>query len=422
MCTALVVGGMIGSGVFLLPAALAPYGWNALFGWGVSIGGAGVLALVFARLARALPDAGGPYAYTREAFGPAAAFAVAWSYWLSVVITNGVVAVACVSYLGALWPALAGARIAPWLAVALIWLLTAVNCRSVTLAGNLQIATTVLKLLPLLAVGAVGAAVVARHGTADVLPFSAAPISAGAIATTATLTLWALVGFEAATLPAAKVADPARTIPRATLIGVGITGVVYIVCCSAITLLLPPAIAAHSGAPFADFIARFVGPDAAFAVAAFAAIAAFGALNGWILIQGELPLALANDGVFPRWFAAVAANGVPVRAHLLASGLVTLLVVGNYTRSMAQLFVFMALLATTANLVTYFACSAAALRLRRDARLAATPALLLLATIGAVFAVAMLYGAGREAVGWGAVLLLSGVPVYAVMPRSARPT
>jgi len=422
MCTALVIGGMIGAGVFLLPTALAPYGWNALFGWGLTIPGALALAFVFARLARAFPEAGGPYAYTREAFGHGPAFAVAWSYWISVMVANAVIAVACVSYLTVFWPALGSVSGAPaLLAIALIWLLTAVNCRSVGLAGGVQIVTTVLKLLPLLAVALIGAVVVARQGPAVVLPFEPAAISLAGITASATLTLYALVGFEAATLPAAKVVDPARTIPRATLVGVTITGVAYVVCVSAITLLLPPAVAATSPAPFADFAARFVGPQAALIIALFAAIAAFGALNGWILVQGELPLALATDGVFPAWFGAVSAAGTPVRAQLLSSTLVTLLVLSNYTRSAADLFVFMVLLSTSASLVTYFACALATLKLRRDPRLMASPALVMLAGIGALFSLWTLYGAGAEAVLWGAALLASGLPVYALMRRSRRP-
>ena len=422
MCTALVVGGMIGAGVFLLPTALAPYGWNALLGWGVTIPGALCLAYIFARLARAFPEAGGPYAYTREAFGHGPAFLVAWSYWISVMVANAVIAVACVSYLSIFWPVIAATPGLPaLLAVGLIWLLTAVNCRSVVLAGGVQLVTTALKLLPLFAVALIGAVVVARPGPSVVLPFDPSAISLGGITASATLTLYALVGFEAATLPAGKVIDPGRTIPRATMVGVVVTGIAYVVCVSAITLLLPPEIAKTSAAPFADFAGRFVGPGAALVIALFAAIAAFGALNGWILVQGELPLALARDGVFPAWFGQVGAAGTPVRAQLLSSTLVTLLVVSNYTRSAAELFVFMVLLSTAASLVTYLACALATLKLRADPRLAAGPRLLALAGIGAVFALWTLYGAGREAVLWGAALMASGAPVYALMRRSRRP-
>ena len=80
----LVLGNVIGSGVFLLPASLAPYGGLALAGWLLSAAGSMLLALVFARLARLNPAAGGIYAYTREAFGDLAGFLVAWGYWISI--------------------------------------------------------------------------------------------------------------------------------------------------------------------------------------------------------------------------------------------------------------------------------------------------------------------------------------------------
>ncbi len=99
MACALVVGNMIGSGVFLLPASLSPFGWNAVIGWVITISGALCLAAVFAKLAGAMPAAGGPYAYSRAAFGPAPAFLVAWSYWVALLVGNGAIATAAMSYL-----------------------------------------------------------------------------------------------------------------------------------------------------------------------------------------------------------------------------------------------------------------------------------------------------------------------------------
>ena len=104
-CLALVVGNMIGSAVFMLPASLAPYGWTALAGWGVTIAGGLCLAFVFARLAARLPAAGGPYAYTRAAFGPAAGFLVAWADWGDRGVGHAAIAGAGVSYLSRCAPA-----------------------------------------------------------------------------------------------------------------------------------------------------------------------------------------------------------------------------------------------------------------------------------------------------------------------------
>src|SRR5919107_237181 len=142
ICLALVIGNMIGSGVFLLPAALAPFGWNAIFGWMVTIAGALCLAFVFASFARRFPKAGGPYAYTREAFGTAPGFAVAWSYWISVWTANAAISLAAVSYLSLFWPALGtSAGLPAILAIGLVWTLTLVNCLSVRAAGGVQLVT-----------------------------------------------------------------------------------------------------------------------------------------------------------------------------------------------------------------------------------------------------------------------------------------
>ena len=416
ICLALVVGNMVGSGVFLLPASLAPYGWNAILGWIVTISGALCLAIVFAGFARRFPRAGGPYAYTREAFGFAPAFAVAWSYWISVWTANATIAIAAVSYLSHFFPGLAAAP--GLLAVGFVWTFTLVNCLSLRGAGAVQVLTTILKLLPLAAAIVLSFLVAAADGGASLRPYRAEEISLGAVTAAAALTLWAMVGFESATIPAGHVRDPERTIPRATIVGTIVAGLVYLVACSGVALLLPAEQAAQSNAPFADFIGRYWGAGPASLVAIFATVSALGALNGWVLIQGEMPVALARDGLFPRWFAKVSAAGTPVRAHLVSSALVTLLLLANQSRSMGELFVFMALVSTLASLVAYLSCALAALWLQRSGRLDRGAGLTAAAALGALYALWAIYGAGTEPVLWGAALLASGLPVYLLMRRN----
>ena len=412
MCLALVVGNMIGSGVFMLPASLAPFGWNAIFGWLITIAGGLCLAFVFARLAGAVPQAGGPYAYTRAAFGPLVGFVVAWAYWITLWVGNAAIAVAAISYLSVFAPGIrAVAGLPALLACGFVWTLTAVNCWGVGAAGRLQVVTTILKLLPLIAV-LVLAAMMIGQGERPA-PFRMADIHPGAITATATLTLWALLGLESATVPADKVEGSGNTIARATMWGMAITGAIYLLVCSAVTLLMPSAQAATSSAPIADFIALHWGEDAGMLVALFAAISAFGALNGWILLQGEMPWAMARGGVFPAWLGVSSRRGTPVRAHIVSSILVTGVMLTNYSRSMADLFTFIALLATSASLVAYLACALAALKLLRG-----DPVILIVASAAAIYAVWTLYGAGPEATGWGLVLLIAGAPVYWLVRRS----
>lgn len=418
-CLALVMGNMIGSGVYLLPAALAPFGWTAVAGWLVTIGGCLSLAWLFAVLARALPEAGGLYVYTREAFGKPAGFAVAWAYWVSVWVANAAIAVAAVSYLSLFAPAIASVpAVAAILALGIIWTLTTINCLSVRLAGGFQVATVALKLLPIL--GAVLIAAVLLASDQAQVPPSAVPreaLSLSAVATVSALTFWAMQGFETATIPAERVRDPSRVIPLATLYGTLATGLLYLCACTAVTMMLPYPQSAASNAPFADFFGRFVSPEVGMVIAAFAAISAIGALNGWTLIQGELPLALARDGNFPAWFARTGARGTPVRAQLVASSLVSLLVLSNYTRSIQDLFLFMALLATVAGLFIYLLCVPAAIVLMRRGVLPRSRRTLVAAVLGFAFALWALFGAGIEAVLWGLALVGAGLPLWLGMRR-----
>jgi APA family basic amino acid/polyamine antiporter len=253
------------------------------------------------------------------------------------------------------------------------------------------------------------------------LPFDAASLSLTQIAAATTLTLWGLLGLESATVPSAKVRDAAQTIPRATLVGTAITGLIYLFACSAVTLLSDPTTIAVSDAPIADFVAASLGPGAGILVALFAAISAFGALNGWILLQGEMPWAMACDGVFPRWLAVTSRRGAPVRAQIVSSLLASLVLLSNYSSTAAEFFTFAVLLATTATLVAYVTCAAALVRLALRRRLRAGAGLILVSILAGLYALWAIWGAGRDAVLWGAVLLAMGLPVHLLMRRlSAR--
>ncbi|HUL79841.1 MAG TPA: amino acid permease [Vicinamibacteria bacterium] len=422
MATALVVGNIIGSGVYMLPASLAPHGRSSLVGWLFTATGALLLATVFAALSRAFPKDGGPYVFTRAAFGELAGFVVAWGYWVSVWVGNAAIATGAVSYTSTL---------APWIAsvpgasatvtIGVVWLLTLVNCWGVRAAGWVQAVTTVLKLLPLLAVALLGGFFVRSE---NVAAFAAAPLSLDGTTAAATLALWALLGFESATVPADKVEDPGRTIPRATMLGTVVTALVCTLACCMVLLVVPAPQLAASNAPFAEAARLFWGEGSARLVALFAAISAYGALNGWILLQGELPFAMAKDGVFPSPFARESRRHTPAFALVSTSGLVTLLVLANFHGSMAQVFTFMILLATSANLVAYLVCSLALLVLmRRDALPGGrrgTSGLAVAGVLGALYSLWAIAGAGKEATAWGAVLLAAGLPVYALMKRAGQ--
>jgi APA family basic amino acid/polyamine antiporter len=417
MCLALVIGTFIGSGIFLLPAQLAPFGWNSLAGWIVTISGAICLAWLFGKLAHALPYAGGPYAYVGAAFGPLPAFVVAWSYWVSLWAGNAAIAIAAVSYLSLFIPGLESA--AAFAAIAILWALTALNCVSVQAGGRFQLLTVAIKLVPLVVVIIIAAYILGTDQPTAAPPFDSNELSLTSVNAAAALTLWALLGFEAASIASRNVQDPARNVPRATVYGTLLVGLLYLLVATPVTLFMPQDQVAASNAPFALFVSHFWTPAFGSLIGLFAAVSAMGALNGLILIQGELPLAMARDGTFPRWFAVTASNGVAVRAQLLSTGLATLLVAANYSRSVSGLFAFMALLSTAAALVLYLACALSAGRLQIQGRLRGPWMVVPVAFVASLYSLWTLYGAGQEPIQWGALLLIVGIPVYFLMRLNA---
>lgn len=417
--TTLVLGNMVGSGVFLLPAALAPYGAYSLAGWLVSACGALLLAGVFFRLAKRAPRAGGPYAYSRDAFGDCIGFLVAWMYWVALVGGIAAIAVAFASYLSALFPVIGSRPLYGALtALAAIWVLTLVNIAGVRSAGNVQIITTVLKLLPLLALAVFGFA----HFDPQLMapgPQAGPPLHAISLSVTATL--FAFIGVECATIPAAHVRDPEKTIPRATLLGTAIAAVVYVACTTAVMGLLPEAVLAHSQAPFADAGRLLWGHWAGWLIAGVAAISCFGAVNGWTLIAGQFPQAVARDGLFPGVFARDSRFGTPARALLISAVINSVFVLANFSHGMVALFTFMVLLTTLSTVVAYLFCSMADIVLahRSGKPLPRRDTVLACAAFG--FAVWAALGAGQEAVYWNFALLIIGIPLYVWQTRrSAR--
>jgi APA family basic amino acid/polyamine antiporter len=421
MCLALVVGNIIGSGVYLLPASLAPYGLNSILGWIITCGGAIALAVVFARLAKIFPQAGGPYVYARVAFGDGTGFLMAWGYWMGIWVGNAAIAIATVAYLAELVPWIKTTTGGPAIAsCAIIWLLTYLNWRGTREMGALQIVTTILKLLPLVAIIALGLSLL-MSGDPTVIKVESQPFSLAGIHASAALTLWALLGLESATVPASKVENPERNIPLATLWGTMAASVIYILACSVVVLLIPGAELATSSAPFADAIRLFWGDNVASTLAVFAFISGFGALNGWILLQAEMPRVLAKEGVFPRVFASESRHGTPGASLFISSALLTGVVLMNYSRSMVQVFTFIILISTSTYLVMYLTCALAALKLCWSGALGDAgrrlSAFLLVAILATFYSVWTLFGAGVEPFLWSIALFAAGLPVYWMMKR-----
>jgi APA family basic amino acid/polyamine antiporter len=418
MSICLVFGNMIGSGIFLLPATMAPYGGVTALGWLFTASGALLLAITFAWLARKQAAAGGIYAYTRMAFGDFAGFLVAWSYWISLWVTNAALATATVSYLSALVPALAQSSVlAGATALGALWILTAVNIHGVRSAGVVQLVTSVLKLAPLMLLMLMG--LLYMHPD-NLVPFNPSGKSTiQATGATAALALWAMLGLESATVGAAKVVDPARNVARATVIGTAIGAVVTALVCIGAMMIVPPAILAKSNAPFADIANVVWGGAGGTIMAGVGALSAFGCLNGWVLLQGQLAQAMARDEFLPPVFARENVRSTPAFAIVVGSLITSLMIVFNYSGPLVAVFTFLSLLATLATLVPYLLSAMAALLLLRQGPVELTRGRIIVLLAASAYALWTIYGAGQEVVFWGFLLLLSGLPVFVWLRRGA---
>ena len=418
MATALVVGNMVGSGVFLLPASLAgAAGPMSLVAWVFTGVGAMLLAFVFSRLGRALPQTGGPYAYARRAFGDFVGFQTAWGYWIAAWAGNAAIAVAFVGYLAVFWPQVGTNNLlAAIVGIGLIWLLTAVNVIGTRETGVVQVITTILKFVPLAIIGVIGLFFIKSSNLTPFAPHG----SWSAISAAAPLTLWAFIGLESATVAAGEVRDPEKNIPRATMYGTLATTIVYILGTVAVMGVIPATVLANSTSPFADAAGVMFGGSWDKVIAIVALISTFGALNGWILLQGRVPLAAAEDGLFPAQFAKVhGKRGTPVFGLVVSSVLVSGLMLMNYTKGLVDAFTFIILLATLTTLVPY-AYSAAA-----QAYLYITEPKLFevkrfwrdttIAFLAFAYSVWAITGSGKDIIAKGFILLLAGIPIYVGM-------
>ena len=412
---------MIGAGIFLMPAALAPYGGISILGWLVSAIGALILARVFSRLTLLVPGiSGGPYTFARVGLGDFAGFLVAWGYWLSICVANAAIAIAFTGAIETLIPVLKEKPVsAMLLSLGAVWSLTWINSLGLKSSGKVQVATTILKLLPMLILMCFGWF---YWSAANFVPFNPSGESSWqAIAITGTLTLYAFLGLESATIPSDKVKNPEKTIPRATLWGTIITTLVYILSTVVIMGMIPAADLKTSTAPFAEAMGILAGQTGEFTIAIGTAVAAFGALNGWIMIQSQVARATARDNMLPKFFGIENKNGVPAKGLLIGSGMCSILVVMNYTQGLVEQFRFLILLCTLCTLIPYLfgAAAYAALSLQATGR-QHLAGIIVLGTLAFGYSLWAVFGAGEEAVYWGFILLILGIPFYVFMKWKNR--
>jgi APA family basic amino acid/polyamine antiporter len=397
---------MVGSGIFLLPSVLAPFGTLSFLGWVVTAGGSILIALVFARLSSRITKSGSVYVYSRDAFGDLPGFLIAWSYWTSywVAIPGG--AIAFVGYLSVFHPDLSDSRLMQLgIGLVVIWTSILLNIKGVKEATFVQLVLTVLKLLPLALIIVVGVA----SGSTDNFPdFNPKELPVfEALATTVLLTLWAFSGMEAGAISAGDVQNPEKTVPRAIVFGTLTVAFIYIGSTAAVMSLVPAEVLVNSTAPFADAAAS-LGAWGPTVIAIGALFATYGSMHGIIYVAGQMPMALAVDRFAPKTFARKNSGGAPFTALLVVGVLASLLLIGNYSKGLISAYRLIITMSTLAFLLPLVVCSLAELKHSwRSSRGWAGVALI--ALLYSLFAV---IGSGWEVISWGVLLMLAGLPIY----------
>jgi basic amino acid/polyamine antiporter, APA family len=420
--TALVIGSIIGTGVFTMPGVMAGAGTSSILVLGVISLGAVLLGVLFGQLTRRIPSSdGGLYAYARHEFGDFAGYLTAWCYWITAWAGNAAIVSSWVLYVESLFGI---HNPSAWtnfgIAMCGLWIPAAVNLVGIRQMAWFQNFTVVLKFLPLLVVGVVGWFFVKA---ANFGPFNATGGSLySAIGIAAGVALFSFIGVECASIAAGRVKDPRRNVGRASVLGTAASGLLYIAVTAAVMGLVSHHALSGNGAPFVDAFQTMFGHAAWVGkiVAATAVVSGIGALNGWTLVTAEMPWAAAKDGLFVPQFAKTYRDGTPWFGILVSTAVASVLMAFAYsTKTGLTVFTYLVGLSVVTVAIPYFFSACAQLaylvsgrrvvngwRLARD---------LSIATASVLFSLWVAFTSGYQAVYQAMLLLLIGIPIYAFL-------
>jgi len=414
MLIALVTGNMVGSGAFLIPTEIARVGSIGLLSLIFTAVGALCLALVFSKMSQLVPKPGGPYVYANAGLGEYMGFQTAYYYWIAAWVGNAAIVVAALGYINLFFPVLDNPVNKTITILTIIWSLTMVNIMGIRFAGVVQIVTTILKFAPLLIIATIGWFYFnPEYLTQNFNVTSGSNFSAFSFGMT--LTLWLFIGVESATIPSDSIQNPKRNIPLATVLGTLIAATIYIASNTAIFGMLPNEVLANSTSPFATAAEIIFGGWGKLFVAAGAIIACLGALNGWILIAAQIPMAASDDGLFPKIFGNCKRPGVPTAGLIITSFCISLLVLASTYLGLIQQFELLIIIATTASLFAYFYTSVSEIIiLPKKTMDRKTIFHLSVASLAAVYSFCAILGSTKEVIFFMTAFLLFTIPLYAI--------
>ena len=411
----IAVGCAIGSGIFMMPTLLAPYGMLGLGGWLVAGAGSILVALTMSRLVRRIPKTGGPYVYANEGLGNFAGFIIAWTYWVSCISAIAGISIAFVGYLGFFIPSITDSTILSLISsLTLVWAIVMLNIRSLENSSKFQLVSTLLKILPLIFIIALGVTNFDVANLPTLNPNNIHPFTL--IATVTTLVMWSFIGIETATVPADNVINPKETIPKVLIASVLTILCLYILVSISIAAIVPADELINSSAPFALAATKILGVVGGTVISIGALISTLGSLNANTLTAGNLSLAAARDGLLPKKFLILSKTGTPVFSFILAGVFVSFLLIMNYTKGLINAFVFLAMLSTLSTLIAYAFCAIAEFKfLQSDAKNKERTNAILLSLGTFLYAFFAIWGAGMEIVFYSFLLILIGMPIYAYL-------
>ena len=418
---AIVIGNIIGSGIFMAPASLAAASnpKTTIIAWVITAIGSILIALSFANLGSKMPKTGGPIVYTRAAFGDFAAFLIAWTYWIGAWAGNAAIITAFMSYFTYFVPQANNPVIAFLVTSAILWFFTLINVLGAKEAGIVGIITTVLKIIPLIVFIIIGAI---NFKPEYLNTVSSTNVSGmGTLSAAIAVTLWAFVGLESATVPAGEIKDPETNIKKSTIYGTLISAVIYILISVIAMGAMSQGSLAESKAPLADIInAATGGTWGGNFIAIGAIISTLGATSGWILTTARSAYAASKDNLFPSVFGTIHPKFKTPTASLIISGIcANILLIMNYVGSLRSAYDFMILLATLAFLPAYAFSAAAEIVLlikhSEDFNVWNFLKNSFIALVAFAYSIYAIYGTGAEVVMYGFILMLAGIPFFLYM-------
>lgn len=420
MLIALIIGNTIGAGIFMLPVSLAKIGSISIFSWIFTSIGALLFAFVFAKMSKIVGSkSGGPYAYARTCFGDFTGFQIGFTFWIASWTGNCSLVVTLIGYMHLLFPQLNNPLLATLVGIIIIWTFAGINILGIRSVGIVQIITTIIKLLPIFFIVAIGF----MHFHPQYITHSfnvSGKTNLSAFSYAAMLTLWAFSGQETACIPAGSSHNPERNIRIATIVGTIALVLIYIITTLAVMGLFSPDVLAHAKSPFADAMEMIFGQWGRLFVIICIIISCFGALNSGILVEGQIPMAIAEDGLFPKFFAKRNKGNAPYFAIIIDATLMSCFLMLTSKADMIEQFQLVITIASVATLIAYLYSALAEIILIYKLRTKGVmqpynKTNIMVAFFAAVYAFWAIFGSGMEIIFYMTMMIFGSAILYAFL-------